>query len=206
MKNGSTTNIIDLKPLSKKFTSVFVNAIWFAGVTFGGLLPEPSIAAEQCDLEGRTVSLSIQLCLEIDGENNCYDEFETYKLDFIENKIRMFHSEGVSVVFEVGRPDKNILADKEHAEFIDHIQQIHRPNQYTKYIIGANRTGNSVHLSEDNDWVIGGRWQASTRTDYWLNITENCRKCRLTNFSSVTNKNGYSPNIQVAGESKCVLE
>lgn len=164
------------------------------------------MASQRCDLQGKIITLGIQLCLKGYGSQQCVDKTDHYDLRFNENRLHLRKEKGVALQIEMDRPPTDILNDKEQEDYVEELNNLHPSDIYKKYVVSAERQERSIQLHTTVEKILFGRWRSSTRTDYELSFDPSCQTCRLSYFSAVTDKVGFSPNHQTAGESKCVIE
>ncbi len=164
------------------------------------------MAAELCKLNGINLALTFEVCLKDTVQKHCYEQMEEYQLSFANNQIRMGHPEQPALTYDLGKPPKDVMTDPGHVEYFDALKNEKPGDTYQKYSIQAKREGNSVHLHKETSAMLFGRWKSSTRTVYAITFDETCNQCALVEFSAHTDKIGFSPNLQAAGSSQCIIK
>ena len=131
---------------------------------------------------------------------------DQYQFAFQEGLILFKQNQEMVLELELGQPPEDIVGKKEYQYYFDHLNQLYPSDTYKEYVVSANRSKNTIHLETEISKILFGRWSSSTRTIYELAIDDSCNACSLVAYSAVTNKVGFSPNIQTSGESGCAVE
>ena len=104
------------------------------------------MASQRCDLQGKTITLGIQMCLKGHGSQQCLDKADHYNLRLIGNRIHLYKEQGVALQIELGRPPKDILNDEEHVDYFEDLNRRHPTDVYKKYSVSADQRGRSIQL------------------------------------------------------------